>query len=488
LSLAAENFDWPLEFKEISMSKYDFPALSRRELLSHAAGGFGAIALSGMLNELEANSAPAGDPLAPRQPHYPAKAKNIIFLFMGGGVSHVDSFDPKPKLVEDHNKSLNVHNYRGALGDFTQYFKRPQWEFRPYGQSGIEVSDLFPHVGSMIDDICVIRSLTTDHIAHYEATLGIHTGSFSFARPSMGSWVSYGLGTENKNLPSFVVITGATPYARGQIWNNDFLPGCHQGLQVFPGDTPIANMHRRSATSELQEMELDLLRQLNRDHLHTNANDDQLEARIRSFETAFGMQAEAPEIFDLSEETEATLNMYGLKPGENTGFGWQCLVARKMVEHGVRFVECIDVGSTNNWDDHGDMLNHARLAKNVDQPIAALIRDLKERGLLDETLVVWTTEFGRTPYMANKDDGGRDHHPMVFSSWMAGAGVKGGIVHGESDEHGIMVADKRVHVHDFHATMLHLLGLDHTRLTYRHSGRDYRLTDVFGNVVHDILT
>lgn len=466
-----------------------FQSCSRRQMLARAAGGFGAIALSGMLSELHPATAATGkpDPLAPRQPHFAPKAKNVIFLFMGGGVSHVDTFDPKPQLTADHNKSLNVHNYRGHLGDFKQHFKKAQWEFRPRGKSGIEVSDLFPHVGNMIDDIVVIRSLTTDHIAHYEATLGMHTGSFSFARPSMGSWISYGLGTENKNLPSFVVITGATPYARGQNWNNDFLPGSHQGMQVFPGETPIANMHRRVASSAQQVMELDLLKQLNRSNLEQAAGDDQLEARIRSFETAFGMQSEAPEVFNLSQETQATLDLYGLKPGDTTSFGWNCLIARRMVEHGVRFVECIDVGSTKNWDDHGDMLNHARLAKNVDKPIAGLLQDLKQRGLLDETLVVWTTEFGRTPYMAEQDAKGRDHHPMVFSSWMAGAGMKKGIVHGSSDEYGISVADKRVHVHDLHATILHLLGIDHTRLTYRHSGRDYRLTDVFGNVVHEIL-
>lgn len=464
--------------------------ISRRQLLSRAAGGFGAIAASAMLADLSASeqNSTALDPLAPKSGHFPAKAKNVIFLFMGGGVSHVDTFDPKPKLIEDHNKSVKVDNYRGHLGEFNQYFKRPQWEFRPRAQSGIEVSDLFPCVGDVIDEICVIRSLSGDHTAHYEATLGMHTGSFSFARPSMGSWVSYGLGTENRNLPSFVVITGATPYARGQNWNNDFLPGCHQGLLVTPGTTPIANIDRRVANSDLQTLELDLLRQMNRQHLTTHPGDDQLEARIRSFETAFGMQAEAPAVFDLSKETQGTLDLYGLQPGQTTGFGWQCLIARRMVESGVRFVECIDVGSSNNWDDHGDMLNHARLAKNVDQPIAGLIRDLKQRGMLEDTLVVWTTEFGRTPYMAEQDAKGRDHHHQVFSSWMAGAGLKKGIIHGASDDHGMAVANDRVHVHDFHATILHLLGIDHTRLTYRHSGRDYRLTDVFGNVVHQILS
>ena len=464
--------------------------ISRRQLLSRAAGGFGSIALSSLLaTEASADAkSQSNDPLAPKQPHYPAKAKNIIFLFMGGGASHVDTFDPKPKLVEAHNKSITTQKFQGRVGKFTQYFKRPDWDFHPRGESGIEVSDLFPHVGEIVDDLCVIRSMSGDHFAHTEATLGMHTGSFSFARPSMGSWVSYGLGTENQNLPAFVVITGASPYGRSQLWSNDFLPGSYQGVQVFPGDKPIANIDRRVASGKLQEMELNFLNRLNQRHLQNDPYDDQLETRIRSFETAFGMQQAAPEVFDLSGESKSTLDMYGLKSGETTGFGWQCLTARRLVEQGVRFVECIDVGSSNNWDSHNNMADHGPLAKNVDKPIAGLVRDLKQRGMLDDTLVVWTTEFGRTPYMAKPDHRGRDHHNQVFSSWMAGAGVKRGIVHGASDELGISVADKRVHVHDFHATILHLLGLDHTQLTYRHSGRDYRLTDVSGNVVHEILT
>lgn len=463
--------------------------VSRRELLSRAAGGFGSIALAGLLAEQQKTEAAGSalDPLAPRQPHFEPRAKNIIFLFMSGGVSHVDSFDPKPQLTADHNKSITVDNYRGQIGEFTQYLKQPQWAFHPRGESGLEISDLFPHLAGVADELCVIRSLSADHPAHYEATLGMHTGSFSFARPSMGSWISYGLGTENQNLPSFMVISGVTPYAAGQIWNNDFLPGCHQGMQVFPGQKPIANVQPRTKSPRLQKAELDLLARMNQKHLASRPADQLLEARIRSFETAFGMQQAAPEVFDLSGETAATLNLYGMQPGQNTGFGWQCLIARRMVERGVRFVECIDVGSSANWDSHGNMLDHAPLAKNVDQPIAGLIQDLKSRGLLESTLVVWTTEFGRTPYMAEQNAGGRDHHHQVFSSWIAGAGVKKGIAYGASDEHGIAVADKKVHVHDFHATLLHLLGLDHTRLTYRHSGRDYRLTDVHGNVVHDLL-
>jgi hypothetical protein len=339
-----------------------------------------------------------------------------------------------------------------------------------------------------VDDLCVIRSMKSDHTNHYEATLGIHTGSFTFARPSIGSWVSYGLGSENRNLPSFVVIAPKTPYAGGQVWASDFLPGAHQGTLVLPGAEPVANIQRRVASSRLQELELAAMAKMNQRHLATRAEDPLLSARIKSFETAFGMQAEMPEVFDLSKESDATLKLYGLERGSTKGFAWQCLVARRLAERGVRFVELIDVGSSDNWDAHGDMLTHTPLAKNVDQAIAGLLRDLKSRGMLDDTLVVWTTEFGRTPFNNAADAKGREHHHWVFSSWLAGAGVKPGTVYGESDDYGINVAKNPVHVHDFHATILHLMGLDHERLTYRHTGRDYRLTDVAGDVVKGILS
>jgi uncharacterized protein (DUF1501 family) len=295
------------------------------------------------------------------------------------------------------------------------------------------------------------------------------------------------LGTENRNLPSFMVLAPAAPYAGAQTWGSDFLPGCHQGTQVVPGPTPIPNVQRRAASTDLQQMELDMIARANRKHQEERPEDAALEARIRSFETAFGMQMAAPEAFDLSRETEETLKLYGLERGRTNGFAWQCLVARRLAERGVRFLELIDTGSSNNWDSHGDMTEHARLAANVDRPIAALITDLKRRGLLDDTLVVWTTEFGRTPYHEQADHKGREHHHQVFSSWLAGGGVKGGIVHGSSDEYGIGVAENGVHVHDLHASILHLLGLDHERLTFRHAGRDYRLTDVAGKVVKEIL-
>jgi hypothetical protein len=299
--------------------------------------------------------------------------------------------------------------------------------------------------------------------------------------------VSYGLGSENRNLPSFVVLARATPYAGNQNWASDFLPGAHQGTLVVPGAEPIANVSRRAGSARLQELELQAMAKRDQRHLLTRTGDPLLAARMKSFETAFGMQMEAPEIFDLSRESDATHELYGLPRGSTEGFGWQCLVARRMAERGVRFIELIDGGSSNNWDSHGDMNAHAPLAKNVDFPIAGLLTDLKQRGMLDDTLVVWTTEFGRTPFKEAANQPGREHHHWVFSSWMAGGGVKGGMVHGASDDYGIRVGRDEVHVHDFHATILHLLGFDHEQLTYRQNGRDYRLTDVSGKVVKAIL-
>lgn len=461
---------------------------SRRHFIRSMAGS--SVLFPGVLSQLLAEDAARGgnvDPLAPRPSHFAPKAKRVIFLYMSGGVSHVDSWDHKPKLFADAGKTVSVNEFQGRKGDFKMFAKRPQWEFAKHGQCGTEVSALFPHMAGCVDDLCLIHSMKSDHTNHYEATLGIHTGSFTFARPSIGSWVSYGLGTENRNLPSFVVIAPKTPYAGGQVWASDFLPGAHQGTLVLPGAEPVANIRRRVETSRLQELELGAMAKMNQRHLASRAQDPLLSARIKSFETAFGMQSEMPEVFDLSKESDATLKLYGLERGSTKGFAWQCLVARRLAERGVRFVELIDVGSSDNWDAHGDMLTHAPLAKNVDQPIAGLLKDLKLRGMLEDTLVVWTTEFGRTPFNAAADAKGREHHHWVFSSWLAGAGVKPGSVYGESDDYGIDVAKDPVHVHDFHATILHLMGLDHERLTYRHTGRDYRLTDVAGNVVNGLL-
>ena len=468
---------------------------SRRNMIRSLVGG--SLLMPGILSQLMAESdgdaKPASDdPLSPRPPHFKPRAKRVIFMNMSGGVSHVDSFDYKPKLFADHNKSYHVpakmlEAFAPNNRVVEKYFKRPQWDFKQRGQSGLWISELFPKIAEQADDLCLLRSMRNDHADHFQATLGIHTGSVTFARPSIGSWVSYGLGTVNRNLPSFIVLAPLTPYAGGQVWASDFLPGCHQGTPVAPGAEPIANIRRRQNDSSLQELELGLAQAFNRRHLSQRGTDPNLSARIKSFETAFGMQSAAPEAFDLAQETEATLNLYGLPKGSTKGFAWQCLMARRLVERGVRFVELIDTGASNNWDAHGDMSTHGPLAKNIDQPIAALLQDLKARGLWDDTLVVWTTEFGRTPFNTGKDAKGREHHAEAFTSWLAGGGVKAGFSYGETDDYGCTVASKEVHIHDFHATILHLLGLNHERLTYRHAGRDFRLTDIAGEVIDEVL-
>ena len=472
--------------------KSDRCSCSRRSVVQSLVGG--SLLLPGIISELLAadTTSPDVNPLAPKPPHFAPRAKRIIFMNMSGGASHVDSFDYKPKLFADHNKPYQVpakmlEAFAPNNRVVEKYFKRPQWEFKQRGESGLWISDLFPHIAECADDLCLIRSMRNDHADHFQATLGIHTGSVTFARPSIGSWVSHGLGTINQNLPSFIVLAPLTPYAGGQVWASDFLPGCHQGTPVAPGAEPIANIQRRQPAAALQELELGLTQAFNRRHLANREGDSNLTARIKSFETAFGMQSAAPEAFDLTKETDATLQLYGLPRGSTKGFAWQCLMARRLAERGVRFIELIDTGASNNWDAHGDMATHAPLAKNVDQPIAGLLKDLKSRGLLDDTLVVWTTEFGRTPFNTGKDAKGREHHAEAFTSWMAGGGVKGGFSYGESDDYGCTVASNEVHIHDFHATILHLLGLDHERLTYRHAGRDFRLTDVEGNVVQQIF-
>ena len=458
----------------------------RRSFLRSAVTG--SLLFPALVRQLLAESAGSANRLAPRAPQFPARAKRVIFMFMTGGVSHVDTFDPKPALTRDHGKEIKADHpeIKGRPGYERIFLKRPQWAFAPHGQCGTEVSALFPHLAQCVDEIALIRSMHTSHSNHYNATLGIHTGSFAFARPSIGSWVSYGLGTVNRNLPSFVVIAPRQTYAGTQVYASDFLPGAHQGTLVVPGPEPIANIAPRTPACR-QSLELAALRSLNEAHLATREADPLLAARLRSFETAFGMQMAVPDTFDFQQETDATLAGYGLQRGQTAGFGWQCLAARRLVERGVRFVELIDTGSSSNWDAHGDMMSHEPLAKNVDQPIAALLRDLKQRGLLEETLVVWATEFGRTPFNNTADAKGREHHPWAFSSWLAGAGVKPGIVHGATDEHGLRAVEKPVHIHDFHATILHLMGFDHEKLTYRHAGRDYRLTDVEGNVVQEVL-
>lgn len=458
---------------------------TRRDFLRRASGGFGAVALAGVCQEVLAATA---DPLSPRSGHHVARADRVIFLYSTGGVSHVDTFNHRPQLTADHGKSITASRWLNKSGEFQRFLIKPRYAFRQYGQSGTWVSELFPHIASVIDHICVLNAMHCESDGHDKATLAAHTGSAQFARPSAGSWVSYGLGTENKNLPSFMVLAPAAPYAGAQTWGSDFLPACHQGTHVVPGKEPLPNIRPRVTDAVLQQMELALRGRFNQTHLEQRAADQMLDARIRSFETAFGMQREAPEAFDLSRESDSTLELYGIRRGATAGFGWQCLVARRLAERGVRFLELIDVGSNHNWDSHGNMADHERLAKAIDKPIAGLLTDLKQRGMLERTLVVWTTEFGRTPFHQTADHAGREHHNLCFSTWMAGGGVQGGIVHGQSDEYGIRATVDAVHTHDLHATMLHLLGIDHERLTFRHAGRDFRLTDVHGRVVHEIIS
>lgn len=458
---------------------------TRREFLGRASSGLGAIALAGMLSD---QSGFADDLPESRRGHPAPQADRVIFLYSTGGVSHIDTFNHRPQLTADHGKTITASRWLNTSGEFKRFLVKSRYDFQQYGQSGTWVSELFPNIGSIIDDVCVLNAMHCDSDGHDKATLAAHTGSAQFARPSAGSWVSYGLGTVNQNLPSFMVLAPASPYAGSQTWGSDFLPACHQGTHVIPGKDPLPHVRPPIKDSSLQQMELAFRAQLNQAHLGERAADQMLDARIRSFETAFGMQREAPEAFDLSGETEATLKLYGIPQGATAGFGWQCLVARRLAERGVRFLELIDVGSSNNWDSHANMGDHERLAKGIDKPIAGLLTDLKQRGLLDRTLVVWTTEFGRTPFHETANHLGREHHKHCFTSWMAGGGVKGGIVHGQSDEYGIRTAQDAVHTHDLHATMLHLLGIDHERLTFRHAGRDFRLTDVYGRVVQEIIS
>ena len=464
-------------------------AHSRRELLQHLACGFGGVALAGLLAE-EARGEVI-DPLAPRPPHFPAKAKRVIFLFMHGGVSHVDSFDPKPKLTEMNGKPLPIAKPQFEFGGTGNLLASP-WKFKKHGRSGIEVSELFPHIGSVIDDICVIRSMNGgNEVSHGPALLRMNTGDGIFNRPSLGAWTLYGLGTQNRDLPGFVSMSPSLYHGGAQNYGSAFLPASFQGTRIGDGNTPFAQAKMANTLPaddpDLQRLQLDLLAKSNREHLARTGTDPRLEARIATFELAFRMQASAPKIFDLATETRQTHALYGVGEEPTDEYGRQCLLARRMVEAGVRFVQVNHGYPRNYWDAHGDLRNnHTTNAKKVDKPIAGLLTDLKKRGMLDDTLVVFGTEFGRTPAAQGAD--GRDHHPHAFSMWMAGGGIKSGITHGATDDFGYYVAEKKVTIPDFHATILHLLGLDHTKLTYRHAGRDFRLTDVHGEVVKTILS
>ncbi len=448
------------------MPTSNLPTFSRRAALRSFVGG-SSLLFPGLLRGLLADDTTS--PLAPRPAHLPARAKRVIFLYMTGGVSHLDTFDPKP-AVDGKDK---------FMGCIAPIQRDPA--------TGIEISDLFPRVRARAQDICFIRSMQSAHFDHSEATLGMHTCSATFARPSFGSWISYGLGSENQNLPSFVVIAPNLPYGGTQVYANDFLPAFHQGTRIVPGDTPIANLTPRAAAT--QRKELDFLARINARHLEGREDDSSLRARIKSFETAFEMQTSGPEAFDLSSEPDHALALYDLERGQNTGFGWQCLVARRLAERGVRVIELIHGGSGNkkasNWDSHGDMNEHKTLAAEVDRPIAGLLQDLRLRGMLDDTIVVFATEFGRTPFKEGKF--GRGHHGQAFSMWLAGGGFKAGHVHGATDERGAAITEGKVDVFDFHATLLHQLGIDHERLTFPHAGRDFRLTDIHGEVRRELL-
>jgi hypothetical protein len=473
----------------------DCMPLTRRQMLKRFANGFGMLGLGGLLAqesraETTQSSVEASNPLAVKPPPFPARAKRVIFLFMSGGPSHIDTFDPKPRLKQDSGKPLPFAMpklVRTRTGNLLQ----SPFKFQKHGQAGIEVSELLPHIGSCIDDICVIRSMVVDNINHNGACLQMNTGEQAFSRPSMGSWLLYGLGSENQNLPGFVVISPSQPAQGAPLWSSSFLPAAYQGTLVSDLKSPIDNLRNSQFSLSKQREQLDVLSRLNEIHRRQRQEDSQLSARIASFELAFRMQRNAPEAFDFNAETEATKRLYGLQDPVTEIFGKQCLMARRLVERGVRFVQVYHTQTSKRsscqlWDQHGGLKTElpANCAA-VDTPIAGLLRDLKSRGLLDETLVIWGGEFGRTPTAEGKD--GREHHPFGFTMWLAGGGIKGGLAYGATDEFGWHATADKVHVHDLHATILHLLGIDHTQLTYRYAGRDYRLTDVYGNVVKAIL-
>jgi Protein of unknown function (DUF1501) len=460
------------------------PRLSRRDLLSCTGGGFGLLALADLLAGAEGLDR-ASNPYAVRPPHYKPRARRVIFLYMPGGPSHVDLFDPKPRLATDNGKPLPFEKPKLERTRTGNLLASP-WKFSKHGQSGVEVSELMPRVASCIDDVCVIRSMLADNINHSGAALQMCTGEQAFSRPSMGSWLTYGLGTENQNLPGFVVVSPAAVFQGAQLWASSFLPSAYQGTLIRDLKNPIANLHDPAGDLERQRTKLDALRRLNEIHKAERVIDGALDARIASFELAFRMQREAPEAFDVTRESSKIHQLYGIDNPATDLFGRQCLMARRLVERGVRFVQLFDAPENNAWDHHGGLKE--RLPKRcaaVDQPIAALLTDLKARGLLDDTLVLWGGEFGRTP--TGEGNNGREHHPFGFTMWLAGGGIKGGMTFGATDEFGWHSVENKVHVHDLHATILHLMGLDHTRLTYRHGGRDYRLTDVHGHVVKEIL-
>lgn len=458
-------------------------------MLQRSAGGFGFLALQAMLASEQVKAA-ASNPLAAKQPHMPARAKRVVFLFMKGGPSHVDTFDPKPLLQRDDGKPYPFKQPRVQFAETGKLLKSP-WKFKQHGQSGLPVSELFPHVATCIDELCVLRSVHGTNPAHGGALLKLHTGSDTQVRPSMGSWVIYGLGTENENLPGFITICPTLAHGGVNNWGAAFLPAYCQGTPIgnasIPAEKALVRHIRNDLISPaLQRKQLDFLNEVNHEHLAVAGANGALEGRISSFELAFRMQSAMPEAQDVSGESEATRKLYGMDNPVTANFGRQCLMARRFLERGVRFVQVTHSDSEVQWDQHGNLYKgHSKNAAEVDKPIAGFLKDLKSRGLLDDTLVIWGGEFGRTPTAQGKD--GRDHNPNGFTMWMAGGGVKKGFAYGATDDYGYYAVEDKMHVNDLHATILHILGIHHEKLTYRYAGRDYKLTDLAGVVAQDII-
>jgi hypothetical protein len=462
--------------------------------LFRAAGGIGGIALTDLLGRDgvlpgAADSAPP-NPLAPKRPHFAPRAKRVIYLFMHGGPSHVDLFDYKPELIRLAGKPLpdsfgSVMTRRRVARNTLM---APVKKFRPRGESGLFISDFLPHIATCADDLCVVRSCHGDSVNHPQSVYQMNTGSILMGHASLGSWVAYGLGSESQNMPAFVVMPDPGAGLKGGplAWGNGYLPAAFQGTPVRPGRSPILNLHTQPEISGAQQRStLDLVRRLNTEHLRAHDFDDEMSARVSAYELAFRMQMAAPEIVDFSRETKATLDLYGIGREPTNEFGVRCLMARRMIERGVRFVQLYS-GDTNGWDAHKDVAkNHGKYCGRTDRPVAGLLCDLKRRGLLEDTLVIWGGEFGRMPM--NEQGTGRDHNPWGYTVWFAGAGVRGGTAYGATDDVGLRATEDPVHINDLHATILHLLGFDHEKLTFFDEGRDKRLTDVRGKVVSGIL-
>ena len=460
---------------------------TRRSMLQNSAVGFGSLALAGMAGTNAVASDQPSNDSASLLPHVVARAKRVIFLFMWGGPSHVDLFDPKPQLNDLSGKQLSGKSI-GLETDSLGTALGSPFKFAQHGDSGIWISELFPHLSRHVDKMCVVRSMHTEGSAHGEALLRLHTGQANLVRPSVGAWVSYGLGCESDNLPAFITISPPRGHGGVQNYGSAFLPAMHQGTAIGSAEIPISkaivsNLANARLGKGFQRSQLDLIQSINRRHLRDATADHNIEGLIANFELAFRMQSKMPQIMTLNDESRETLDLYGIDSEPTNNFGRQCLLARKFAENGVRYIQ---VSTDYTWDHHKAVQSgHITESAKVDRPIAGLLEDLHRRGLLEDTLVVWGAEFGRTPMAENGD--GRNHHPKAFTMWLAGGGVRGGLTYGSTDDFGYAPAENPVHMHDMHATLLHALGLDHKRLTFRHAGRDFRLTDVFGNVVHDVL-